>query len=205
MRGLLESAPVTCLLLVRHGQSEWNAQGRWRGRADPPLTDLGRAQARHAAASLPAFDRLAASTLVRAHETAREIADELGRDDLHLEPDLMERDAGGFSGLTREEIDHKFPGYLGNDIWPEGWETDEELVPRVRGALDRLVTLAPGGTIVAITHGGCIYALERLLGADFERISNLGGRWFTLDGAGLVLGDRVHLLSTDEETVPDQL
>jgi len=198
--------PVTNLLLVRHGQSEWNALGRWQGRADPALTELGHAQARHAAVHLPAFDLLASSTLVRAATTADEIADVVGTDTVVRDADLVERDAGVFSGLTRTEIDDQFPGYLDSGRWPDGWEDDEVMLVRVGAAIDRLRS-ACDGTAVAVTHGGVIYALERFLGAEFERIGNLGGRWFHFDdvSVGWRLGDRVHLLGSDEETVPDQL
>lgn len=226
---------MTDLLLVRHGQSEWNALGRWQGQADPPLTELGRAQARHAAVHLPDFDLLASSTLVRAATTADEIADVVGVDDIVRDADLVERDAGGFSGLTRAEIDERYPGYLDAGRWPEGWEHDEVMVVRLAAAIERL--RATGAqTIVAVSHGGVIYALEAALGAEFERVANLGGRWFHFDagldagdpdpvggsgngvgapvgssssGSGLRsgwrLGERVHLLGADEETVPDQL
>src|SRR3546814_14677380 len=70
---------MTRVLLVRHGQSEWNATGRWQGQADPPLTDLGRAQAHHAARSLGVVDAIVASDLQRAADTAPIISGELGR------------------------------------------------------------------------------------------------------------------------------
>lgn len=227
---------MTDLLLVRHGQSEWNALGRWQGQADPPLTELGRAQARHAAVHLPDFDLLASSTLVRAATTADEIADVVGVSDIVRDADLVERDAGGFSGLTRAEIDERYPGYLDAGRWPEGWEHDEVMVVRLAAAIERLRGTG-AQTIVAVSHGGVIYALEAALGAEFERVANLGGRWFHFDadldvdrvggsgngagaavgsssaasrsGSGLQsgwrLGERVHLLGADEETIPDQL
>lgn len=196
---------MTKLLLIRHGQSEWNAAGRWQGRADPPLTEVGRAQARHAAAALPTFGFLAASTLQRARATAEEIAAATGTSDIYLHDGLVERDAGAFSGLTRAEIDEQFPGYLENGIWPEGWEHSEQLVRRVRIALDVVVSESNGDTVVAVVHGGVIYALEGLFGVPHERIGNLGGRWFGIDSGELVLGERVHLLDESEETIPDQL
>ena len=57
---------MTRVLLVRHGQSEWNADGRWQGQADPALTDLGRHQALHASRSLGSVDAIVASDLQRA-------------------------------------------------------------------------------------------------------------------------------------------
>ena len=64
----------TRVLLVRHGQSEWNAVGRWQGQADPPLSDVGRQQARSAAKALGALEAVFASDLQRAAETAIEKA-----------------------------------------------------------------------------------------------------------------------------------
>src|SRR4029077_8976253 len=71
-------AAVTEMLLVRHGQSEWNAVGRWQGSADPALTELGRLQAPHAASRGGAFDVIVASPLIRALETARLISNHIG-------------------------------------------------------------------------------------------------------------------------------
>src|SRR5436309_8138951 len=97
------------VLLVRHGQSEWNAVGRWQGQADPPLTDLGRQQARAAAHSLGSLDAVFASDLQRATETAVIVAAQLGIGPVVLDPDLRERDAGEWSGLTRDEIHERYP------------------------------------------------------------------------------------------------
>ncbi|MEM7284954.1 MAG: histidine phosphatase family protein [Actinomycetota bacterium] len=196
---------MTSILIVRHGQSVWNAQGRWQGRADPPLSDLGHRQARVAAASLPRFDVLVASTLQRAHQTAHGISEVTGVAPVRLDRRLMERDAGGFSGLTRGEIDDQFPGYLAQGRWPDGWEDDATLVDRVRAGLDDLVEAHRGQTIVVVSHGGVIYALEASLGIPHRRISNLAGRWFGLVDGHLTTTDRVHLLDAADETVNDQL
>ena len=106
---------MTRILLVRHGESEWNATRRWQGQADPPLTDLGRTQAAHAAAALGAVDAIVTSDLQRASATAQVIADALGLDAPMIDPRLRERDAGEWSGLTREEIHDQWPGYLTED------------------------------------------------------------------------------------------
>jgi broad specificity phosphatase PhoE len=197
---------VTSILLIRHGQSEWNAEGRWQGRADSPLSQLGREQARHAASRLPSYDVLAASTLLRARQTAEEIADIHGGVDVQLNHGLVERDAGGFSGLTRDEIDARYPGYLARGKWPDGWEHDAKMMERVRQSLSVLGGCAPGGVVVAITHGGVIYALEAVSGELHSRIANLEGRWFYLDAnEDVTLGDRVHLLDAVDETTPNQL
>ena len=199
---------MTKLLLVRHGQSEWNALGRWQGKANPPLTDLGKEQALIAAKKLPNFSILASSDLVRARETAEIFAKAHDKDsnDILIEPQVQERDAGEFSGLTRDEIDKKFPGYLAQNRWPSGWEPDDVLIQRLREGLGRIIASSTeSDSIVVVTHGGCIYALESLLGEEYRRISNLGGRWFELIDDEFYLGERIQLLDPDEETYPDQI
>jgi probable phosphoglycerate mutase len=201
---------MTRVLLVRHGQSVWNADGRWQGQADPPLTDLGRAQAHHAARSLGVVDAIVASDLERAAETGAILAGELGVGPLVLDPDLRERDAGDWSGLTRPEIDRGWPGYLDDPgdsrRRPHGWEPDDELLERAVAALVRIHELVPDGEAIAVTHGGLVYVLEGHFGAPFERLANLGGRWVEVGPEGPTrLGDRVVLIDPDEVTVPSQI
>src|SRR5689334_12745091 len=130
------------LLLVRHGESEWNADGRWQGQADPPLSDLGRRQARNAAAHVGAVDAIVASPLERARVTAETISEALGVGPVLVEPDLMERHAGEWQGLTRAQIEEQYPGYLdshGPDrLRPPGWEHEPELLARVLGVIERI-------------------------------------------------------------------
>lgn len=221
---------MTRVLLIRHGQSEWNADGRWQGQADPALTDLGRHQALHASRALGVVDAIVSSDLQRASETAMIISNELGVGPLVLDADLRERHAGEWQGLTRADIDRDWPGYLGPPPpiegsreaaaapaarvaedggprrRPPGWETDESVVERAVLALTRIHRLAPAGEALAVTHGGLVYALERLLGAPFVRLPNLGGRWLEVGPDGPVrLGERVLLVDPDELTVPDQI
>jgi probable phosphoglycerate mutase len=210
----------TRVLLVRHGQSEWNALGRWQGQADPPLSDLGRAQARAAARALGTVDAIFASDLQRAAETAAIIAQELGVGPVVLDPDLRERDAGEWSGLTRAEIEERYPGYLPDDRHrafapndddgpqrPPGWEPDEQLLARARHALATIQGAVPEGDVLAVTHGGLIYVLEGWLGEAFARLANGQGRWLVVDGDDVTLGTRVLLVNDDATpvTVPTQL
>jgi broad specificity phosphatase PhoE len=211
------------MLLVRHGQSEWNAAGRWQGQADPPLSDLGREQARRAAAALASVEAIYASDLRRAVETARIIAGELALDPVVVDPDLRERDAGEWSGLTRVEIEAQYPGWLEGPVpdahsgfapardtsprrRPAGWEPDERLQGRALRALGRIAD-GESGDVLVVTHGGLIYAVEQHLGAPFERLANAGGRWVVSSQEGLRLGERVLLISDDDTpvTVPRQL
>jgi probable phosphoglycerate mutase len=196
---------VTRFLLVRHGQSEWNASGRWQGQADPPLTDLGRLQAVHAAAGIGMVDAIYASTLDRAAETAAIISAELGVGPVLVDEALRERDAGEFSGLTRAEIDDRYPGYLANGKRPPGWEPDDELVARASAVLRGIATEVGDGDVLVVTHGGVVMALEDHLDGGRHRLANLGGRWIAWDGSQLRLGDRILLLEGSELTIPDQI
>ncbi|MGQ0830855.1 MAG: histidine phosphatase family protein [Microthrixaceae bacterium] len=220
---------MTRVLLVRHGQSEWNADGRWQGQADPPLTDLGRAQALHATRALGQVDAIVSSDLQRAAETAEIISEALGIGPVARMPGLRERSAGEWEGLTRAEIERDWPGYLeppppvqgsaealgpaaqaarngGMGRRPPGWESDESVVARALGALAVVHELTPDGDVLVVTHGGLVYAIERLLGAGFVRLPNLGGRWLEVGPEGpTALGDRVVLVDPDELTVPEQI
>ena len=195
------------LLLVRHGQSTWNADGRWQGTEDPPLSTLGVRQARHAAEHLGTFDAVFASPLERAFVTATILAEALGIGPVQTDDDLRERHAGEYQGLTRPEIEHRFPGYLVEGLKPPGWEEDDHLVERAAGAVARgALSVGPGGTALVVTHGGLIHALERATGAGREgRLPNLGGRWFDVGPGVLRAGDEVLLVEADEVTVPNQL
>jgi broad specificity phosphatase PhoE len=216
---------VTRILLVRHGQSEWNLTGRWQGQTDPPLTDLGRAQAANAARSLGTVDAIWSSDLQRAAETSTIISNELGVGPVVLDPDLRERNAGEWEGLTRAQIDEQYPGYLepiegtSGEGWvprrPPGWESDDDLAVRVRRAFLRIRDEVGQGEVLVVAHAGLLYLVERELGADGLRLANLDGRWLDLldtDGddparlAGLArLGERISLLAPDQVTVPGQI
>jgi len=193
----------TRLLVVRHGQSEWNAAGRWQGRADPPLTVEGRRQAAAAARTLGPFDAVVTSPLLRATETAAIISEHLGIGPVLTEPDLMERDAGEWQGLTRDQIEMEWPGYLERGERPPGYESDQAMLARVTGALTRITDRADGGEVLVIAHGGVVYTLEEACGEGWRRIPNLGARWFEVSGGRLTAGQRIELLP--DGTLPDLL
>jgi probable phosphoglycerate mutase len=200
-----DPALATRVLLARHGQSEWNAEGRWQGQADPPLSDLGRRQAHEAARALGAIDAIWASDLQRAGQTAAIISGDLGVGPVVLDPDLRERDAGEYSGLTRDEIEARFPGYLADGRRPPGWEPDDHLLARALAAVGRIAAAVPGGDVLVITHGGLMYNLENHLGAEHVRLANLAARWLEVCGESLRLGERIILTDPDDVTVPGQI
>jgi broad specificity phosphatase PhoE len=149
---------VATILLVRHGETDWNRARRWQGHTDTPLNDAGRAQARELAARLDPPDAIVASDLTRARETAEILA---GRFDIavELDPRLREVDVGEWSGLTMAEVEERYPEGLqrrlaGGTGWERG-ETYEQMGVRVLAALHDLAE-RHDGTVVAVTHGGCV-------------------------------------------------
>jgi broad specificity phosphatase PhoE len=200
---------VRRLFLVRHGESTWNADGRWQGQADPPLTDLGERQARSAAAAVAALAPaiVVASDLERARSTAALLAPGVV---LEVEPAFRERDAGEWTGLTRDEIEERYPGDLAAWRSPPSFEGDEPLLARVMPAVARWAARVPaGGCGIVVTHGGVIRTVERVHGAPSVAVPNLGGRWLHLDADAVVtLGDRDVLIDPDDDvalTVPHQI
>src|SRR3954470_3332111 len=146
-------AIATDLLIVRHGQSEWNAIGRWQGHADPSLSELGRRQAFVAAASIGAVDGIVSSDLLRAAETAAIIAEQLGVGPVVVDERLRERNAGERTGLTRGEIDKRGPGWTHSARPPQGYEGFEDVMARVLQALEAIHEASPGGSLLVVTHG----------------------------------------------------
>jgi len=194
--------PPTRVLLLRHGQSEWNAAGRWQGQADPPLSELGLHQAAVAATKVGAVDAIVSSDLQRASVTADVFAEALGIGPVIIEPGLRERDAGEWSGHTRAEIEEAWPGWLADGRRPPSWEADAQLLDRVLTALTRVAALAPGGDVLAITHGGVVYTLEAHLGLDHGGyLANVGGRWLDVEGDTVTARDRIVLVDGDDAAV----
>jgi probable phosphoglycerate mutase len=185
------------LLLARHGESEWNAIGRWQGWADPPLSELGARQARVAARAVGAVDAIVSSDLQRARMTADIIAAELGIGPVVVDAALRERDAGPWTGLTRLQIEDEWPGWLATDKRPDGYEGDESLLDRVVPAL--LALEGAGDIVLVVTHGGVIGAVDRSLGQTHARTPNLGGRIIDVAGGRLLPGDVLMLV--DEHDV----
>lgn len=201
------SNTVTRLFLVRHGQSTWNAEGRWQGQADPPLTNLGRAQARAAAERIGAVDAITASPQIRAADTAGIISDALGVGPVITIDGLRERHAGSWSGLTREEIDDQYPGYLDTGLRPDDYEDDHSLTVRTTAALEALAETWSGSAVLVVTHGGVIHNLELTMGLEAGRVPNLSGREFVHDGRQLRAGELLFLTGEDHRTGgdPDRL
>lgn len=186
---------ATELLLVRHGQSTWNAEGRWQGQADPPLSDLGRWQASEAAAKLGQVDAVVSSPQQRALTTAVILGDALGVGPVHVVEDLRERSAGPWSGLTRPDIEATWPGWIEDGRRPDGYEADDAVVRRSLPALAAVAAEFAGATVLVVSHGGVIRVLEAHLGVAEGRIPNLAGRVVHHGTGGFALGERLELVA----------
>lgn len=204
---------TTRILLVRHGETTWNAEKRWQGWADSPLSELGRRQAAEAAAGVGQVDAIVASDLARAAETARIIGELVGVGPVMTEPGLRERDVGEWSGLLNEEIEARFPGALA--AWrvdpssaPPGGETNDAILARVHAALARIAREWDGAEVLAVSHGGVMRLLESRHGVSQPPpFPNLGGLVVDAHGDTITVGDRLLLLdpSTDRVTAPPNL
>jgi broad specificity phosphatase PhoE len=169
---------VTTILLARHGETDWNRDNRFQGHADPPLNETGRAQAAELAAAL-AEEPLAAvysSPLQRAFETAEIVASPHGLQPVPVEA-LSEVDVGSWEGLTRAEIEERFPAQFARWLaYEQGWddgETYDEMRARVLAALLELAAAHEGDEILVVSHGGPVraaYALaDRITHAEARR------------------------------------
>ena len=159
---------MTTLLLVRHGETDWNADGRLQGQTDRPLNDYGRRQARELAEGLVCekLEAIYASDLSRARETAEILGTRLGLS-AFLDEDLREKDWGNWEGLTAVERDRvEFVG-----------ESTEEHAARTLRALCRIAGRHPGGRVLVVTHGGSMRRVQAAaLGMALPVVENCG-RW----------------------------
>lgn len=159
---------MTEILLVRHGETEWNQQHRMQGQHDSPLTATGLQQARQLARRLKevAFSVLYSSDLGRAHQTARCIADLTGHE-IIADRDLRERSFGIFEGLTNVEIETRFPDHYAPfarrepDFVMPGGESARQFRARCVGCLERIAGRHEGDTVVVVSHGLVLDALYR--------------------------------------------
>ncbi len=183
---------TTRLLVLRHGQTEWNALHRWQGHADIALDDVGSRQAVEAAEVLGTFDAVWASDLQRARSTAEIIAEAIGIGPVLIDARLRETHVGPWEGLTQQEVERDWPGFLAARRRPDGFESYDDAAQRMRDALTDIAHNNPGGEVLIISHGGVIRALRRALGAPSDQLGNLAGSWFVQSKlTGLRVGDQV--------------
>jgi broad specificity phosphatase PhoE len=155
---------LPALYLARHGETAWNALGRWQGQTDVDLNDTGRAQARVLGEAVRGrgIVRVWSSDLARARETAEIVGAVLGLGSVTVDPGLRERGFGCFEGLTREECEAQHP-----ELWsryrsnlrevPPGGEPHGDVVPRMHAAMKRAAAdLGEGEAALLVSHGAAI-------------------------------------------------
>jgi probable phosphoglycerate mutase len=155
---------VTTLLLVRHGETDWNAERRFQGHADIPLNARGREQAATLAEDLAdeRVDVIYASDLSRARVTAEIVGARLGLP-VVTDADLREIDVGPVEGLTIDES-REFDGWQG--------EPKEQHAERILRAINRIAEHHPGSRVLVVTHGGSMRRVHEHLGLEDRLIEN---------------------------------
>lgn len=158
-------APNTDLILIRHGETEWNSGHRVQGHTDVPLSERGRLQAARLAPRLERepIDAFYASDLSRAIDTAEPAATPRGLS-IRCSPAFREAHYGAWEGLTVGEIEARYPEEYG--LWrrdsaryrPPDGESLEELMTRVRIGLVEVLERHPGETVCLVAHGGSVRA-----------------------------------------------
>ena len=192
---------TSTLLLVRHGETDWNATHRWQGFTGPPLNALGVRQAYELVEKLDGTDLAAiyGSDNARAVQTAEIVAEFFG---LAVRQDarLREVNFGEWEGLTREEINERYAGAFRE--WdacklaaPTGGETDLEMAERVIEALREIAANHPDKCVLVVTSGGPIRAVQAdASGVDqgtarlhFERAANCAVHEVRVEGQRFVV------------------
>ena len=159
---------ATRIILLRHGETTWNVEGRYQGHLDSPLSPRGESQARALALRLAGMKLTAlySSDLGRARQTADAIAKATGQE-VRIDPRLRERHLGIFQGLLKSEIklklaeDYRLFKTAGPDHALPGGESPRQAAQRNIACLEDLARRHPDETIVVVAHGGTISALLR--------------------------------------------
>jgi broad specificity phosphatase PhoE len=174
----LAAVDGTRFIFIRHGESTWNAAGRWQGRGDPPLSQRGREQVGRLAAALAGegIEVIVASDLARAAETAAILGEALAISPA-LDPGLRELDVGRWTGLTRSEIAARDLAELEHfesgaaEALAGGGECRRAVGDRVRAVVAAIAECHRGRCIAVVAHLGVMGAL--LAGED---LPNAGWR-----------------------------
>ena len=182
---------TTHVILIRHGQSQGNAEGRFGGHTDTPLSPRGRKQAKAAAKVLAVepFNAIYSSDFPRAIETAKPLAHLIG---LEIQPTeaLRERSVGVMEGLTFDEAAEQHPeqyqALLRRDFDHVllGGESYRQMLDRAAGKLDEVIEKHRGGQIAIFTHTGtiCILILHLMGALDAPELKPV---WIATTNCGL--------------------
>lgn len=198
------------VVLVRHAQSVWNALGRWQGHADPPLSPEGEAAALAAAVAAGdvagggGFDLVVTSDLQRTRRTAELLVSaQPDPPPAVVEPLLREFDVGAWSGLTRADIEARWPDQIalfdaGRLAAPPGGESRADFEARVRaaaGAVAGAVAAHGACRTLVVSHGGLVRALGRLQGLGDRHVYQLCGYRGRAQSGSVVLSHPVDLVA----------
>ncbi len=201
---------MTDLILIRHGETDWNRELRFQGHLDVPLNDMGHEQARRLGARLAgeAVQHLVCSDLLRTRQTAQPVVAQLAGQlapsfalESALYASLRERNFGIAEGLSAHDMQQQLPQawaqwlqFDADHAFDEG-ESTRQFHARVMGAVARLAQAYPGQTVVVVTHGGVldmIYRTARALPLSGPRpteIPNAGVNRVRLQGEAVEIVD----------------
>lgn len=180
---------MTMLWLVRHGQTDWNVEGRWQGQADPPLNAVGKEQATQLAHALARVGLTAiyASDLRRAHETALALGRITGLE-VQLDYRLREMDQGTWEGRLGSEVQAQYPEALKRrresplTAAAPGGETVQQVSTRVLGAVREILARHPAEAVAIVSHGLALAVIRvAYQGHPLEQV------WDLIPGNGEIL------------------
>ncbi|MGU5679634.1 MULTISPECIES: histidine phosphatase family protein [unclassified Aeromonas] len=165
------------LVVIRHAETQANAEGRYQGALDIGLNDDGVRQisrlAEEVSVALPPFDRLLASPLLRTRECAAILSRQLGLP-VELAPAFRERNVGLFEGLTQAEARARYPELWARNItrrWaeaPPGGETLDEVIARISQGLTSLASTTEGVRVLLVAHGVVAKVIRAVTIAGFD-------------------------------------
>lgn len=185
---------TTRVYLIRHGETDWNAVGRWQGHAPVPLNETGLSQSaalgRYLARVGVTLDALYSSDLQRAAQTAVAVAEALALQ-VQFDIRLRETDLGVWQGMTRAEVeawDEERYAQLVADWYTgprPGGESRQQVETRVRAAFDAITARHPGQTVALVSHGGALGMLLRSIFGAIKRpdLTNTSVTIMERDGA----------------------
>lgn len=191
---------MTCIIFIRHGETNWNAEGRWQGQVDVPINSTGHQQARATAAALELrpISAVYSSDLTRAQESAGYLAEKFN---LPVQTDLRLREIhqGDWQGMKTSEIQTKYLLKFQDrakkplEIAAPGGETVREVGDRLLSFLKEIIKKYPESTVAVVTHGFVMALIQVLLKrAPFEEI------WGNIPDSGAWLETHISVQDVSE-------
>jgi len=158
---------MTQLVLIRHGETDWNIEGRWQGQSDVPMNARGHRQAQEVARKLAGSGIAAiySSDLVRAYATAEALAGQTGLE-IHTDERLREINQGEWQGMLVSEIQERYASRFENrrqnplTIAPPGGETVAEVQERVVSAVEEILQRHPDERVAIVSHGFALAVIQ---------------------------------------------